>query len=499
MLKRSPASRSTAGDLAHDADRLRAAAAPPPSDARQFGDDLDRRRFAERRVVSPARTAGAAVAARRRDPSSGSARRWRAEYRDRQTGVPRLIRLASIDDGGGTGRPSICAPPVTGRDQHAARRRTCSSVRDSCRGHPDHSRRAARFGSAGAAVNWSTVKSMSVPPRRRLTCRFACSACAPDGYHELRTIFQSIALHDTLTIRRRPRAVFAGLRRPEVSRWRQEPGLAGSRTGVEGAGRRGPPRDIADRACEADPDAGWSWRWQQRCGGGDPRAGFALGRQHHTMARRRRLRWAQTYRTSSRVERPRSRARRSALSACGAAGRMGDDRAPGLWGQHGGGVRLVGAARRCEPAPGVAGPVGGNRSSGWRRGAGNDLQAPVSRRHPQISRIAAALIGAGAFARGDVGQRLSRVRAVRPPRVGPEGREAARTRREDAGANARDAHTQPREISTTCGDCAASYTLTVCAAKSRPLLRSASSQFADRCSSTDGRPSRRTGWGVAKR
>src|SRR5215475_8412199 len=25
----------------------------------------------------------------------------------------------------------------------------------------------------------------------------------PDGYHELRTVFQSIALHDTLTIRRR--------------------------------------------------------------------------------------------------------------------------------------------------------------------------------------------------------------------------------------------------------------------------------------------------------
>ena len=37
-----------------------------------------------------------------------------------------------------------------------------------------------------------------------------------DGYHELRTIFQSIALHDTLTIRARPRTVPADLRRPAV-------------------------------------------------------------------------------------------------------------------------------------------------------------------------------------------------------------------------------------------------------------------------------------------
>jgi 4-diphosphocytidyl-2-C-methyl-D-erythritol kinase len=67
----------------------------------------------------------------------------------------------------------------------------------------------------------------------------------PDGYHELRTIFQSIALHDTLTIRARRGAFRLTCDDPNCPSgstnviWRAAERLWSA------AGRRGAPRDIA--------------------------------------------------------------------------------------------------------------------------------------------------------------------------------------------------------------------------------------------------------------
>ena len=67
-----------------------------------------------------------------------------------------------------------------------------------------------------------------------------------DGYHELRTIFQSIALHDTLTIRAIRGPFRADLRRSGLSGRRHQSGRArgGARCG-SAAGRRGAPRGVA--------------------------------------------------------------------------------------------------------------------------------------------------------------------------------------------------------------------------------------------------------------
>jgi 4-diphosphocytidyl-2-C-methyl-D-erythritol kinase len=67
----------------------------------------------------------------------------------------------------------------------------------------------------------------------------------PDGYHELRTVFQSIALHDTLTIRRAP---------GRFALTCDVPGCPADRTNLvwraaelvwRAAGRRGAPRDMS--------------------------------------------------------------------------------------------------------------------------------------------------------------------------------------------------------------------------------------------------------------
>ena len=98
-----------------------------------------------------------------------------------------------------------------------------------------------------------------------------------DGFHELRTVFQSLALHDVLAVRptrgpfrlacdragraARSRATWCGARRPRRG---------------DAAGRRGPSRRRDDCAREADAGRGGSGRRQQRRGGdargGEPRA-----------------------------------------------------------------------------------------------------------------------------------------------------------------------------------------------------------------------------------
>ena len=83
------------------------------------------------------------------------------------------------------------------------------------------------------AGNWSKSALRQNQP---VPC--TSSAFAHDGYHELRTIFQSIALHDTLTIRAPARTLCAAVRRPGVSRRSRRiwcgapPSACGRRQGV---------------------------------------------------------------------------------------------------------------------------------------------------------------------------------------------------------------------------------------------------------------------------
>src|SRR3954453_22274975 len=65
-----------------------------------------------------------------------------------------------------------------------------------------------------------------------------------DGYHELRTVFQSIAIHDTLTIRRAPGPLRLTCNDPRVPVDRRNLVWRAAEAVWKAAGRRGAPRDI---------------------------------------------------------------------------------------------------------------------------------------------------------------------------------------------------------------------------------------------------------------
>jgi len=66
----------------------------------------------------------------------------------------------------------------------------------------------------------------------------------PDGFHELRTLFQSIALHDTLTIRRRRGAFQLTCDDPQLPVDGRNLIVRAARAAWKASGRRGSPRDV---------------------------------------------------------------------------------------------------------------------------------------------------------------------------------------------------------------------------------------------------------------
>jgi 4-diphosphocytidyl-2-C-methyl-D-erythritol kinase len=219
-----------------------------------------------------------------------------------------------------------------------------------------------------------------------------------DGYHELRTIFQSIALHDTLTIRVRRGALVLTCDDPACPTDETNLVMRAAMQLWSAAGRRGAPRDLAIHLQKRIP-------MQGGLGGGSSDAAATL----RALARR----W--------RVSAAKVRATAAALGADvpyflegGAA--LGLDR----------GDQLV---RLAEPSPrwvvlvlpdfGVStkdafawfdrdhyggDDAGADRTEGrsLQRIAPedeelvNDLQAPVAARHPEIGRIVSRLRRAGA-------------------------------------------------------------------------------------------------------
>jgi 4-diphosphocytidyl-2-C-methyl-D-erythritol kinase len=216
----------------------------------------------------------------------------------------------------------------------------------------------------------------------------------PDGYHELRTVFQSIALHDVLTIRR-ARGPFQ-LTCSDAACPADRTNLVWRAAGRvwRAAGRRGAPRDVALHLVKRIPmEAG--------LGGGSSDAAAAI-RALGQM-------W--------RVGAARQRAIAAALGAdvpyfLEGGTVLGLDRGdvlfplvdhPPAW------VVLVVPAfgvstkdayewlARDRSADSRAPSEGRRRIASLSGGRPNDLQAAVARRHPDIARLVAALGRAGAL------------------------------------------------------------------------------------------------------
>ena len=201
----------------------------------------------------------------------------------------------------------------------------------------------------------------------------------PDGFHELRTVFQSIALHDTLAIRAVPGAFQLTCDDPGCPADRSNLVWRAAEQVWKAAGRRGVPRDVSIQLTKRIP-------LQAGLGGGSSDAAAAL----------------RTFGRLWRVKPDHLRVIGSSLGADvpyffegGTA--LGLDRgdllfplvdAPPAW------VVLV------IPSFGVSTKDAfawwdrdGARSA---RKAINDLQAVVAKRHPEIGRLVRALERAGA-------------------------------------------------------------------------------------------------------
>ena len=207
----------------------------------------------------------------------------------------------------------------------------------------------------------------------------------PDGFHELRTIFQSIALHDTLTIRRTRGAFRLTCDDPNCPSDRTNLIWRAAERVWRAAGRRGAPRGVAIDLQKRIPiDAG--------LGGGSSDAAAAI----RALARL----W--------RVDEARARAIGRALGADVAyffeGGTVlglerGDllfpliDRPPAA-------VVLVlpdfGVSTREAYAWFDADRPSARARADARADLVNDLQPPVARRHADIPRIVSALMRAGA-------------------------------------------------------------------------------------------------------
>ena len=258
-----------------------------------------------------------------------------------------------------------------------------------------------------------------------------------DGFHELRTVFQTIELHDTLTCDRAAGPVHREVPHARRAARRHQSGVA--RGGCACGRRSGAPGEPRDAVVTIDKTI----PMQAGLGGGSADAAAALlgarrgcgaARRSRCCARSAPAIGADVAVLPVRRHRARPRPRRGDLSARRSAAAL-DRRSSGR----------RSASRRPRRTPGTTrtGRPGLKETRElqilpvpWPTRAAqmiNDLEPPVVRRHPEITALKAALARGRRRRGGDVGQRIGGFRPVSQPSCGGA-RASSRCRRAAHGA-----------------------------------------------------------------
>ena len=246
------------------------------------------------------------------------------------------------------------------------------------------------------------MASITLPAYAKINLDLRILGVRPDGYHDLRTMFQSLALHDSLTFTARKGSFHDRVRRSAAADRPAQSGLEGGVAPVADrrAASRGDAPGCRGRLAEGDSRSKPDW-----AAGAPTRPSRSSG-SHASGSSTSTCRPLSRLAARSRRRRPvlprrrhgaRPGPRRRHVSARRSAALRGRDRAPalrrvdrrGLWL-----VRQRAAARRsASRRAGVHSPTAGPE---WATNLRNDLEPPVTRHHPTIGRIKQALVDAGA-------------------------------------------------------------------------------------------------------
>lgn len=221
----------------------------------------------------------------------------------------------------------------------------------------------------------------------------------PDGYHEVSTILQSIALHDTLSITARRGPLTVRSAAPRVPRDRENLVWTAAAALWRALGRPGDPDGVAVSIRKRVPAAAG-------LGGASSDAASVLRALRLWWAPSASARWLEDVGAHVGSDVP-FFLRGGTVQATGRGERLRRLRPPApYWvvlAAPGFGVSTADAYRWWDlDAPDVAAGGRGTAAApgGWRRDLGrlgNDLEAPVARRHAEIGALAARLRAAGAL------------------------------------------------------------------------------------------------------
>ena len=189
---------------------------------------------------------------------------WRADYDDFHDGLPHVVRLVSADERRfklelklSQLEPNVQLKPEVFRVDVPPNAERISV---------EELKRSGLLGAPRAVISRPLAR---VRAFAKINRSLEVLGVRPDGFHELRTVFQSIALHDTLAIRAVPGVFQLTCDDPACPADRSNLIWRAAEQVWKAAGRRGVPRDVSIQLTKRIP-------LQAGLGGGSSDAAAAL-------------------------------------------------------------------------------------------------------------------------------------------------------------------------------------------------------------------------------